>query len=100
MELPGFFPLELEFLSEKEKLVRHNTNVKFNELSAKHFYQISPLFLRSGIIHLTSKDGVDGLYYLKVIFASIHLKLKSSLNLFTNNKDLKGYNLPAPLAFL
>ena len=49
---------------------------------------------------MTSEDAVHGLYFLKVIFALIYLKLKSSLNLFTNKKALKCYNLPVPLAFL
>ena len=39
----------------------------------------------------------DGLNYLKVIFS---LRFISSLNLFTNNKALKCYNLPVPLALL
>ena len=39
----------------------------------------------------------DGLNYLKVISS---LRFISSLNLFTNNKALKCYNLPVPLALL
>ena len=100
MELPVFSPLDIEFLSEKEKLVRRNTNFKFKKLFGKNIYNYYiPAFLRTSI-HLTSEDGVHGLYYLKFNFASIYLKLKSSLNLFTNKRASKCYNLPVPSAFL
>ena len=71
MELPVLSPLETEFLSEKEKLAKRNTNLKFKKLFGKNIYLIFLLFFKDRH-SLTSEDTVHGLYYLKVIFASIY----------------------------
>lgn len=70
MELPVFSPLGTEFLSEKEKLAKRNTNLKFKKLFGKNISYI-PAFFKDRH-SLTSEDAVHGLYYLKVIFASIY----------------------------
>ena len=71
MELPVFSPLETEFLSEKEKLAKRNTNLKFKKLFGKKYISYIPAFVKDRH-SLTSEDAVHGLYYLKVIFASIY----------------------------